>query len=141
MRKTSGILLIAALLGAVATGHAQQAGGQKDVFKGKLFAPNVILEHQQALGLSREQYTAIREAVVDTQASVAGDEWDLREAYQAVLAALDEDPVDSERVLELVEVALAAENSVKKKQVGLLIRLRNLLTDEQLAKLRRMTGY
>ena len=111
---------------------AQGQGPQKDVFKGKLFAPNIILEHQDELGLSKEQFTAIRAAVVAVQSNVAEHEWDLREAYQQVLADLDESPVDEDKILEGVNLALLAENEVKKRQVALLIKLRNLLTDEQM---------
>lgn len=75
------------------------------------------------------------------QSSIAEHEGDLREAYQAVLSALDESTVSQDEVLSLVEEALAAENEAKKKQVALLIELRNLLTAEQVATLRRLGGY
>ena len=45
------------------------------------------------------------------------------------------------KVLELVDAALAAENTVKKLQVAMLIELRNLLTDEQMDYLREVNGY
>ena len=72
---------------------------------------------------------------------MAEHEWDLREAYQGVLEALDASPVAEAEVMALVSEALAAENEVKKKQVALLIELRNLLSEEQLATLRRLGGY
>ena len=118
---------------------AQGQGNQKDVFKGKLFPPNIILEHQDELGLSKEQFTAIRAAVVEVQSNVAGHEWDLREAYQRVLSELDDSPIDEDKVLENVDAALRAENQVKKLQVAMLIKLRNLLTDEQVEYLQFVT--
>ena len=122
-----GLCLV--LLSSIAS--AQGVGQQKDVFKGKLFAPNIILENQDALDLNKEQFTAIRAAVVEVQGSVAEHEWDLREAYMKVLADLDEVPIDEDKVMQNVEAALLAENKVKQLQVTMLIRLRNLLTDEQ----------
>ena len=119
-----------------AIGAAQGQGAQADVFKGKLFPPNIILEHQDELDLSKEQFTAIRAAVVEVQGNVAEHEWDLREAYQRAMADLDESPVDEEKVLENIDAVLRAENEVKKLQVAMLIRLRNLLTDEQMVYLR-----
>jgi Spy/CpxP family protein refolding chaperone len=127
----AGMLLILIATGAMAQG----TGPQKDVFKGKLFPPNIILEHQDELNLSKEQFTAIRAAVVEVQASVAEHEWDLREAYQKAMADLEESPVDEEKVLASIEDSLLAENKVKQLQVAMLIRLRNLLTDEQMAYL------
>jgi len=127
--RLSFLLICLSLLSSVTL--AQDIGSKKDVFKGKLFAPKIILEHQDELGLTKEQFTAIRAAVVEVQASVAGHEWDLREAYMQTLASLDETPVDEDKVLQSVEAALLAENEVKKLQVRMLIKLRNLLTDEQ----------
>lgn len=124
----AGLCLVLIAAGA----NAQRPGPQKDPFQGKLFAPNVILDNRDELNLTREQLTAIRAAVVEVQGDIAEHEWDLREAYQQVLADLDESPVDEEKILAGVEKALLAENEVKKRQVALLIKLRNLLTDEQM---------
>jgi Spy/CpxP family protein refolding chaperone len=123
------LLVCVSLMSSVAL--AQGFPGKKDVFKGKLFAPNIILEHQDDLGLTKEQFTAIKAAVVDVQANVAEHEWDLREAYMQTLSSLDESPIDEEQVMKNVEAALRAENQVKQLQVRMLIRLRKLLTDEQ----------
>ena len=108
------------------------------MFQGKLFPPNVILEHQDSLGLSKEQYTAIRAAVVEVQGAVAEHEWDLKEAYQQVLTALDAPVIDEARIMDNVERALLAENEVKKLQVAMLVRLRKLLTDEQIETLQSL---
>ena len=111
------------------------AENKDDPFKGKLFAPNVILENQAELALSKDQFTAIRAAVVEVQSNVAEHEWDLREAYVAMMAELDKRPIDEDAVLRHVSSALLAENAVKKYQVAMLVQLRNLLTDEQIAYL------
>ena len=127
----AGLCLILIASHAVAQGQ----GAPKDVFKGKLFPPNIILEHQDELGLSKEQFTAIRAAGVEVQGNVAEHEWDVREAYMKVMADLDETPVDEQKVLANVDAVLLAENKVKKLQMAMLIRLRNLLTDEQMTYL------
>ena len=132
MRKGLLIFLVLACLGA---GPAMAAEPKHDVFKGKLFPPNVILENQAELSLSKQQFTDIKKAVVAVQSNVAGHEWDMREAYQNIMAELDKTPIDEGRVLEYVEAALRAENEVKKLQVAMLIELKNLLTEEQIAHL------
>jgi len=139
--KWIGAVIAALLMVGGSIAYAQQPGMGKDAFKGKLFPPNIVLEHQDALGLTKEQYTAIRAAVVQVQSNIAEHEWDLREAYQEVLRELDHTPVDSNRVLELVDAALEAENKVKKLQVAMLIELRNLLTNEQMDYLREVNEY
>lgn len=132
----SRLFVIACLLILTAPAQAQQPAPGRDVFKGRLFPPNVILEHQDELGLTKDQFTAIRAAVVDVQSNIAEHEWDLREAYRRVLDGLDQTPIDEERVLADVDAAMQAENEVKRMQVGMLIRLRRLLTDEQVEYLR-----
>ena len=134
-------LALLLLVLAAAPAAAQGPGGDKDVFRGKLFAPNVILQHQDQLNLTRQQFTDIRAAVVEVQANVAEHEWDLREAYQRVLSDLDQKPVDADKVLQNVQAALEAENEVKKLQVAMLVRLKNLLTDEQIAYLESVREY
>ncbi len=132
MKKALLILLAAALFG---TGAVYAAGPKEDVFKGKLFPPNIILQNQAELNLSKDQFTAIKKAVVAVQSNVAEHEWDVREAYMGIMQALDEAPINEEQVLELVGTALLAENEVKKEQMMMLIRLRNLLTAEQITYL------
>ena len=129
MRKGILCLLAVAVLG---TGVAVAEEKPVDVFKGKLFAPNVILENRDQLQLSKEQFTAIRAAVVEVQAGVAEHEWDMQEAYQALMLELDKSPVDEDKVLEYSGRALLAENEVKKKQMAMLVRLKNLLSEEQI---------
>lgn len=132
MRKGIVVLVGLLCLGA-SPGFAQ--GQKADPFKGKLFAPNVILEHRGELELTKQQFTDIRMAVVDVQTNVAEFEWDVAEAYQQLLAELDKSPIDEDVVLQHVNAALRAENEVKKLQVAMLVRLKNLLTDEQIAYL------
>ena len=79
--------------------------------------------------------------MVEVQSNVAEHEWDLRMAYQEVMAELDNSPLESDKVLALIDKVLIAENKVKKLQVAMLIELRNLLTDEQMEYLREANGY
>ena len=128
MRKGILCLLLMAGLG---TGAALAEENPGDVFQGKLFAPNVILEHRDQLQLSKDQFTAIRAAVVEVQAGVAEHEWDMQEAYQALMLELEKSPIDEDKVLEHAGKALLAENQVKKKQMAMLVRLKNLLSPAQ----------
>ncbi len=131
----NGIAVIACLVLCMGAAVAQDRGGKPDPFKGKLFAPDIILRNQAELNLTKKQFTAIKGAVVDVQANVAEHEWDVREAYQKTLALLDESPIDERKVVESINDLLLAENQVKKQQVLMLIRLKNLLNEEQVAYL------
>ena len=133
--KSSILLLCLAIVSSV--GFAQGFRGKGDVFKGKLFPPKMILEHQDALDLTRDQFKAIKAIVIEVQTSVAEHEWDMRDAYRRVLSELDEIPIDENTVLENIRAVLKAENQVKLSQVTMLIKIRNLLTQEQFEYLRK----
>jgi len=137
MRKV--FLLITAIV-CLGTGTAFADNLKADVFKGKLFAPNIILEQQAELHLTKQQFTEIRAAVVEVQSGVAEHEWDMREAYQALMLELDRVPVDEVEVLKHANKALLAENQVKKRQMAMLVRLKNLLNAEQIAYLEALAA-
>ena len=105
---------------------------EAEPFKGKLFAPNIILQHQGQLNLSAQQMQKLRQEVIKVQTSIAEPQWEMAEAYQKVIAEVDKDRIDETVVLENLEKVLLAENKVKKIQTIMLIRLRNLLTAEQI---------
>lgn len=134
-KRVKRIVMVLACLALAGVAQAEDKG---DPFKGKLFPPNVILENQDALKLSKEQFTGIRAAVVEVQAGVAEHEWDMQEAYTRLMAELDKTPIDERRVLEHANAALLAENQVKKKQIAMLVRLKNLLTAEQIVMLQTL---
>lgn len=139
----NGHLIVKILVAAVAIfnlGTAVAADNKEDPFKGKLFAPNVILENQAELGLTKDQFTEIRATVIEVQGNVAEYEWDMREAYLKLMAELDKSPISEDRVLEHAEVAMLAENQVKKHQMAMLVRLKNLLTADQIAYLESKHG-
>ena len=114
---------------------AQQDANQ-DPFAGRLFAPNIVLENQNELGLTDSQLQQIRELVISTQTTVSEHQWDMREAYREVMTELDEATIDESVVAEKIQLVLETENKVKLAQMSMLIRLRNLLTQEQVAWLR-----
>ena len=132
--------ILVAAVAIFSLGIAVAADKKENPFKGKLFAPNEILENQAELGLTKDQFTEIRATVVEVQGNLAEYEWDMREAYLKLMAELDESPISEDRVLEHAEVALLAENQVKKHQMAMLVRLKNLLTAEQIAYLESKHG-
>jgi len=137
MNKVILLVLAVVSLGA-GTAFAENAKG--DVFKGKLFAPNIILEQRNELNLTKQQFTEIRAAVVEIQSGIAEHEWDMQEAYQSLMLELEKAPIDEAEVLKYANTALLAENQVKKKQMTMLIRLKNLLSAEQIDYLESMVS-
>ena len=134
------LLLILGLALVTTTGHARGLGLKGDVFKGKLFPPKMIMENRDELNMTKKQFTTMRGIIVEVQTSVAEHQWDMQEAYKLVLAELDKSPIDEAHVLENIRAVLKAENQVKLSQVTMLIKIRNLLTTDQVEYLRQKTG-
>ena len=114
---------------------------ERGCFQRQVVCPNIILEQKTALKLSKDQFTEIRAAVVEVQSGIAEHEWDMQEAYQALMLELDKAPINESEVLKHADAALKAENQVKKKQMAMLVRLKNLLNDEQIAYLESVAEH
>lgn len=124
------------VLSSVSLTAQSQDGAGQDPFTGRLFPPNIILERESDLDLSDSQKQEIRQIVISTQTVISEYQWDMREAYQDVMSELDKPTIDESVITEMIQVVLETENQVKLTQIAMLIRLRNLLTQEQLASLR-----
>ena len=121
---------------AAGAGELERQMRQAEFAKGRLFPPELIMKNRARLALTGEQDKAIKNAVVATQQEMAGIQWDMQQAYTELQVALDQNPLDEDRVLQLVDDLLLAENSVKKLQMRMLIRMRNSLELEQIEYLK-----
>ena len=103
-----------------------------------LFPPELVLTNQLALGLSQEQVDAIKKLVGDTQARVLDVQTDLHRATEQLRAALDNTKVDEAAALGLASQSMDLEKRVKTAHLTLMIRVKNLLTEEQQEKARAL---
>ena len=130
-RLMSALLVVAAVIAPMSA-----SGEEADPFDGRLLPLELIMANRGEIGLTREQSERIGELVVSVQQAVAGRRWEMQSAYFDLLETLDEEQIDEERALALAKQAVDTENAIKLEQMRLLIRLRNLLTPEQVATLR-----
>ena len=79
--------------------------------------------------------TAIRNDVQKFQARFVDQQFELQGESEKMIRLLQEKPVDETRVLAQVDKILALEKEIKKMQVSLLVRVKNVLTPAQQAKL------
>ena len=108
---------------------------EEDPFDGRLLSLELIMAHRSEIGLTRAQNKEIGELVVAVQQAVAGKSWDMQSAYFELMEVLDEAQIDEDRAIALAKQAVDTENEIKLEQMRLLIRLRNLLTPDQVAVL------
>ncbi len=117
--------------------HAE--GKDDDWIRGKLFPPDVVLKYQSQLKLTDAQRQAIRKEIVAVQAKVATVDFDLMDAAVALQEAIDKPTIDKALVLDKADRVFEADSRKKRAWIEMLVTIRNLLTVEQVAYLRKVT--
>ncbi len=107
-----------------------------DPFAGKLFPPELIMGHQQELKIDDKQREAIINAIQKVQASMVSLQWQLQAATEELGTILDATPVDEAKAAAQATKVMDLEREAKKGQLLLLIRIKNTLSAEQIARLR-----
>ncbi len=100
-----------------------------------LFAPELVMQHQQAIGLSDEQKEALKTDLRKAQVRFTELQWQLQDEMEKLLALLKQEQVNEQQTLAQLDKALTVEREIKRGQFALLIQIRNRLTPEQRARL------
>jgi len=137
MIDTKGLLALG-LSVFLLTGPAAAQRGNADFAKGRLFPAQLIQQHRAELALTREQNVRIRDVISELQGTVSALQWDMAGLVTDLQALLDGDTVDEEAVTVTAQELMALENTVKVEQLRMLVRVRNVLTAEQIEYLRAL---
>jgi len=135
--------LIAALALAVAPPAAAQApqtppAPASDPIGSKLFPPELIMNHQAEIGLEDKQREAILKELEKAQVQFPRLQWQLQAASQQLSKLLDAPQVDEAKALAQAGEVMKLETEIKRAHLGLLIRIRNTLSDTQRSKLQAL---
>ena len=132
------VLCICAMFFAARVTHAQQP--DQDPIGQSFFAPELVIQHQEAIGLSAEQKDYFKTEIRQAQLKFTELQWKLQDEMEKLVALVKQPRVDEQQVLGQLEKLLAAEREVKRQQVTLLVRIKNKLTPEQQGKLSELRG-
>jgi Spy/CpxP family protein refolding chaperone len=99
-----------------------------------LFPPEQVMKYRQEINLDEGQSKALKEAIQKAQTTFLDMQWDMSESGK-LIQLLKARPVDENAVLARVDQVLNREREIKKAQISLLVRIKNLLTDAQQNKL------
>jgi Spy/CpxP family protein refolding chaperone len=135
MNRRWTIVLTALLLAAAARVRAGTEPEGEDPIAKRVFPPDVVLGHQQEIGLDETQRQSLRSEMHKAQKKFVDFQFELQGETERMLQLLEERPVDESRVLAQADRILALEKEIKKTHLTLLVRVKNLLTREQQAKL------
>src|SRR6266849_3065287 len=135
----AGVLCIcAAFLFAGGAVYAQQP--DQDPIGQSFFAPELVIQHQEAIGLSAEQKEYFKTEIRQAQLKFTELQWKLQDEMEKLVGLAKQTRVDEQQVLAQLEKLLAAEREIKREQVTLLVRIKNKLTLEQQGKLSELRG-
>jgi Spy/CpxP family protein refolding chaperone len=143
MRRLGGVLLLAAGLSVVAdvpVSAQQQAPAQvqPDPLFDAFFPPELIMQHQRAIGLTDQQRASISRLIQDLQSRVVQLQWDLLDEMQQLTTLMGAPRVDLDRALDQLDDVLELEKQIKQSHLEMLARIKNLLSPEQQAQLERL---
>ena len=126
--------VICALL-FLAAGVARGQKADEDTIGQNFFAPDLVMQHQEAIGMSDDQKTFLKTEIRQAQLKFTEWQWKLQDEMEKMASLVKQPRVDEPQVLAQLEKVLAIEREIKRAQVALLVRIKNNLTPEQQAKL------
>jgi Spy/CpxP family protein refolding chaperone len=122
------------LLIAIQAARAQQPPPQ-DPFGDSLFPPELVMQHQEEIGLTEEQKNFLKTESRKAALRFTELQWQLSDAAEKMAAVVKQPKVDEHQAIAMLDQVLDAEREIKRLQVSLVIRIKNNLTPEQQAKL------
>lgn len=105
-----------------------------------LYPPELVMAHQEALGLTDKQRSAIQEAVKDAQGRVVDVQFKMSAEVEKLQRLIQAASPDEPKVLDQVNRVLTLERDMKLAQMTLMVRIKSQLTERQQALLDQMRG-
>lgn len=100
-----------------------------------LFPPELIMANQDAIHLTDAQRNSLQQAMADAQGKFLPLQFKMSSEVEKLQNLLKPSSVDETQVLDQVDRVLAVERDVKRTQLSLMIRIKNMLTPEQRQRL------
>lgn len=127
------VLFVVVLFAAASWGQGSQPAD--DPIAQNLFPPELVMKYRQEINLDEGQSKAIKEAIQKAQTKFLDMQWDMQPETEKLVQLLKARPVDENAVMAQMDQVLNREREIKKTQISLLVRIKNLLTDGQQNKL------
>jgi len=109
-----------------------------DPLRDSLFPPELVMQHQQAIGLSDEQKNFFKAELRQAQLHFTELQWKVQDEMEKLLAMIKQARIDEQQATAQLEKVLGVERDIKRTQLTLMIRLKNKLTPEQQSRLQEL---
>ena len=103
-----------------------------------MFPPDMIMNHARQLNLTDEQKTFMRSEIQKTTTSFQDLQWKLHDQVEMLQETMKSTSVNEQQALAQLDKVLDLEREIKRLHIGLAVRLKNRLTQEQQDQLHRM---
>lgn len=103
-----------------------------------LYPPELVMAHQEAIGLTDKQRSAIQDAVKDAQGRVVDIQFKMSAEMEKLQHLLQIFTPDEPKVLDEVNRVLTLERDMKLVQMTLMVRIKSQLTERQQGLLDQM---
>lgn len=131
------MMIIFCVLSYNATLFAQQNPSDDPIGR-NFFPPELVMQNQQAISLSEAQRNSFAKEMQTAQSEFMTLQWDVQKEMEKFKTLIEKENPGEAEVLEQLERMVAIENKIKKRQITLLIRVKNLLSHEQQEKLQKL---
>jgi len=108
------------------------AKGKRETIMMGLYPPDIIMKHQQRLGITDSQRKNISRAVQRFQSEVAELQWTMQNDQQQLHQFFSGYVIETDKALAQAERVLALESQFKLAHFKLLIAIKNELTEDQI---------
>ena len=119
-----------------AAGQKGDEASSNGAYAEHLFPPELIMRHQARLRIREGQRDSILREINLLQATASQAQWRIAEESQKLNDLLAGERVNVSDVLTQADRVMTQETALKRAQLNMLVRLRNLLSPEQRAMLR-----
>lgn len=103
-----------------------------------LFPPELLMQHQQAIGLSEDQKNFVKAEIQKAQTRFTDVQWQLQDEMEEMVSLVKQGRIDEQKVLAQLEKILNLEREIKRTHLTLVVRMKNKLTLEQQAQLQEI---
>lgn len=111
-----------------------------DAMMDSFFPPEIVMQNQKAIGLTEQQRATIIAEMKNAMARFTELQWQQNAEEEAMKSIVTQERPDEKQVLAQLDKLMAIENDIKRMRTGMLLRVRNVLTAEQQAKLQQIKG-
>lgn len=109
-----------------------------DPIGANFFPPEMVMQHQQAIGLTEEQRNFISAEIQKAQARFTELQWQMASEMETLSGLVSQARVDEQQTLAQLDKIMALEGEIKRSHFALVVRIKNRMTPEQQARLQEL---